>query len=99
LREVIAVIDRGELQIALVVDAQRRLLGTVTDGDVRRGLLRGLNLEALAREVMTADAITAAEDLSLNEDSWLLHKRLARRIPIVDAGGVVVGLALPKTSW
>lgn len=99
LREVIAVIDRGELQIALVVDEQRRLLGTITDGDVRRGLLRGLNLGALAREVMTADAITAAEDLSLNEDSWLLHKRLARRIPIVDAHGVVVGLALPQDEF
>ena len=44
LREVIAVIDRAELQIALVVSSDRRLLGTVTDGDVRRGLLRGLGL-------------------------------------------------------
>ncbi len=96
LREVITVIDRAELQIALVVDENRRLLGTITDGDVRRSLLRGRDLSALAHEVMTADAITAAPDLSLNEDSWLLHKRLARRIPIIDGNSIVVGLALPQ---
>ena len=96
LREVIAVIDRGELQITLVVDEKRRLLGTITDGDVRRGLLRGLGLDALAGRVMTTDAITVTEDLTFNEDSWLLHKRLARRIPMVGADGVVVGLALPE---
>ncbi len=96
LHEVITLIERTGLQIALVVDENRRFLGTITDGDVRRCLLRGGDLNSQARDVMTADAITAKPDLSLNEDSWLLHKRLARRIPIVDAEGVVVGLALPK---
>lgn len=98
LREVIEVIERGELQIALVVDDYRRLLGTITDGDVRRALLRGRDLSALAREVMTTDAITATPELSLNEDSWLLHKRLARRIPIVGSEGTVVGLAVPQNE-
>ncbi len=96
LREVIAVIDRAELQIALVVAPNRQLLGTVTDGDVRRGLLRGLGLDARAREVMTRDPITVAPDLSFHDDGWLLHKRLARRIPVVGADRTVVGLALPE---
>lgn len=96
LRDVIAVIDRGELQIALVVDENMRLLGTITDGDVRRSLLRGRDLTALAREIMTADAMTVNPDLTLNEDSWLLHKRLVRRIPMIDASNVLVGLALPQ---
>lgn len=98
LREVIAVIERGELQIALVIDEARRLLGTITDGDVRRALLRGRDLSALAGEVMTADAITATPELALKEDSWLLHKRLARRVPIIDTDGTVVGLALPQNE-
>ena len=44
IREVIKVIDQGAAQIALVVDTKQRLLGTVTDGDIRRGLLKGETL-------------------------------------------------------
>ena len=98
LREVIAVIDRAELQIALIVTPDRQLLGTVTDGDVRRGLLRGLSLDAGVREVMTRDPITVAPDLSFHDDGWLLHKRLARRIPIVGPDRKVIGLALPENE-
>lgn len=96
LREVIAVIERTGLQIALVVEPDRRLVGTITDGDVRRGLLRGLGLDAPASAVLTRDPITVTPDLAFHDDGWLLHKRLARRIPIVDASGRVVGLALPE---
>ena len=96
LREVIAVIERAGLQIALVTEGDRQLVGTITDGDVRRGLLRGLGLDAPASEILTRDPITAAPDLSLHDDGWLFQKRLARRIPIVDAGGRVLGLALPE---
>ena len=40
LREVLCTIDTAELQIALVVDDNTRLLGLITDGDVRRALLK-----------------------------------------------------------
>ena len=50
--EAIRIIDKGAAQIALVVDADLRLLGTLTDGDIRRGLLRGENLESLVEMVM-----------------------------------------------
>ena len=52
LRRVITVIDQGAAQIALVVDADQRLLGTVTDGDIRRGLLQGETLESPVERVM-----------------------------------------------
>ena len=52
LRETIKVIDKGAAQIALVVDTKQRLLGTVTDGDIRRGLLKGETLESSVKQVM-----------------------------------------------
>ena len=52
LRETIKVIDQGAVQIALVVDTKQRLLGTVTDGDIRRGLLKGETLESSVNQVM-----------------------------------------------
>ncbi|MCC7399054.1 MAG: CBS domain-containing protein, partial [Planctomycetes bacterium] len=42
LHEALAVIDRTGSQMALVVDAERRLLGTLSDGDIRRALLKGV---------------------------------------------------------
>ena len=42
IKDVIETIERAVAKVALVVDGNGRLLGTVTDGDVRRGLLRGL---------------------------------------------------------
>ena len=41
LHRCIEVIEEGVLQIALVVDKEGLLKGTVTDGDIRRGILRG----------------------------------------------------------
>ena len=52
----ITAIDAGRAQIALVVDHQRRLVGTLTDGDIRRGLLRDLTLEdSVAKEALTEE--------------------------------------------
>lgn len=45
IREAVARIDESSTGIALVVDSDRRLLGTITDGDVRRALLAGVGLE------------------------------------------------------
>ena len=95
LHEVIRVIDAAALQIALVVDEQRRLLGTITDGDVRRALLRGATLEAWAEEVMNRTPTVAAPDLSDGAAERLMRRKSIRRIPVVDASKRVVGLLLP----
>jgi signal-transduction protein with cAMP-binding, CBS, and nucleotidyltransferase domain len=42
IKQALSIIDSGAMQIALVVDKDNKLLGTVTDGDIRRGLLRHL---------------------------------------------------------
>ncbi len=88
----VRVLDKGALRIALVVDGDRRLLGTITDGDVRRGLLRRLSLDGAVSQIMCETPTVAepgtprADCLSLMERSQLLH------LPIVDDAGVLVGL-------
>jgi NDP-sugar pyrophosphorylase family protein len=52
LHEAISALDRGALQIAIVVDDERRILGSLTDGDVRRALLRQVPLDTPVGEVM-----------------------------------------------
>ena len=63
IHEAIEAIDKSALQIALIVDHAQRLIGTVTDGDVRRGLLRGISLAAAVTEIMNAQPRLAVRRL------------------------------------
>lgn len=45
IKEALQIINQGAIQIALVVDDKDRLLGTLTDGDIRRGLLKNYTLD------------------------------------------------------
>jgi dTDP-glucose pyrophosphorylase len=92
LREALQVIDRTGGQIALVVDASRRLLGTLSDGDIRRGLLKGTSLAEPVTAAMHLNPIVAR----LSEDRAgilaLMRRRSLRQMPVVDDTGHVVGL-------
>ena len=92
LLETITAISAGTKQIALVTDSAGKLLGTVTDGDVRRGLLRGLTLEANVTEIMNPNPTTASENDDPREVLERGMQRLIHQIPVVDANGVVIGL-------
>ena len=92
LLDTITAISAGAKQIALVVDADKKLLGTVTDGDVRRGLLRGLTLEAQVTDVMNPNPTTASEDDDPREVLERAIPRSIHQVPVLDASGSVVGL-------
>lgn len=92
LRRTIECIDASSLQIGLVVDAGGRLLGTVTDGDVRRAILRGTKLEAPVSGVMNPRPTVGQQGESLARRRALLRARDLRQLPIVDAAGRLVGL-------
>jgi len=93
-REAMETIDRGARQIAVVVDADGRLLATVTDGDIRRGLLRGVGLDAPVTDVMHTE-FTSVSDAEGHEVALNLMKaRGLHQMPIVDDAGRLVNLAL-----
>lgn len=92
LRRAIEVIDQGAKQIALVLDDDGRLIGTVTDGDIRRGILRHLSLEAPVSEVMNAKPRSLATGYSRAEALQLLGSAQVLQVPIVDDAGKLVGL-------
>jgi dTDP-glucose pyrophosphorylase len=87
-----AVLDQSALQIVLVVDPTEKLVGTVTDGDIRRGLLRDLSQNASVEEVMNRTPLTAPQGLSRQELIETLRRHDLRHVPIVDRAGRVVGL-------
>lgn len=90
------IIDHGAAQIALVVDDQQRLLGTLTDGDIRRGLLHGETLEAPAERLMNRNfrSVRCFEDKGLVLE--MMQRDVLRQIPVLDEQGRVVELMLLK---
>jgi dTDP-glucose pyrophosphorylase/predicted transcriptional regulator len=94
LRHAIEAIDVARVQIALVTDETGRLLGTVTDGDIRRGMLRGVSLNDPASEVMNDKPVTSAADASRAQILELMSSRFIKQVPLVDSENHVVGLVL-----
>ncbi|HXH43687.1 MAG TPA: nucleotidyltransferase family protein [Bradyrhizobium sp.] len=89
--EAIAAIESGSIQIALVVN-DGRLNGIVTDGDIRRGLLRGIPLSGRAIDVMNASPVSASVALPRDERLRLMRQKSIKQLPLIDASGKVVGV-------
>ncbi len=94
IRTALEAIDRGAVDIALAVDGEGKLVGTVTDGDIRRAILSGSALtdpisSCMSRKFTAVDIrATRAEVLDM------MRARVFDQIPIVDAAGRVIGLHL-----
>lgn len=92
IREALKVINNGAMQIGIVVDENNRLIGTLTDGDIRRGLLNNLELDDAIESIIFKTPTVA----NLNETKEkILQKALSKKlhqIPIVDDEHRVIGI-------
>ena len=92
IKEALEIIDKGSMQIALVVDENDMLLGTLTDGDIRRGLLKGFDLtSAIEQIIFKTPTIAKISDTKEDILKIALSKKL-HQIPIVDDFGKIVGI-------
>jgi len=102
IREVMACINRNAKGIALVVDEERHLVGTVTDGDVRRAILAGIiDLDLPVQKLLERRSptpypqpITALIGTSDAENLCLMNEHAIRQVPLLDEHGRVVDMAL-----
>jgi dTDP-glucose pyrophosphorylase/CBS domain-containing protein len=92
LEDAVAKLDREGLRIVLVVDENRKLLGTLTDGDVRRALLKHLPLSIEVAEAMFSQPQTAQLDWGRERILALMDKYQLLQVPLIDGEGRVVGL-------
>ncbi|MCG3701773.1 nucleotidyltransferase family protein [Aliarcobacter butzleri] len=92
IKEALQIIDNGALQIALVVDENDILIGTLTDGDIRRGLLKGLDLNSSIESIIfKMPTIVKISDTKEEILKMALSKKL-HQIPIVDEKGRILGI-------
>jgi dTDP-glucose pyrophosphorylase len=91
-REAMQIIDTTAMQIALVNDEHSQLIGVITDGDIRRGILNGIRLDQPVHLVMNRQFTSVPFGTSHAEILNLMKLKGLRQIPEVDDHGRVVGL-------
>lgn len=95
-KEAIQRLTETAQKILFVTDSQERLLGTLTDGDIRRAIIEGLILTVSVETVMKKKFIfLASETLNLaHEAKRLMQQHAIEQIPIVNLNGVIVDALL-----
>lgn len=108
IREAMRLIDESTMQIALVVDDEKdTLIGVVSDGDIRRGILKGIPLDEPVQTIMNRNFISMGPGASHTEILNLMKLNEVRQIPVVDDHGRVVDLKIlvdlikpaPRENW
>jgi dTDP-glucose pyrophosphorylase len=94
IKDAISVLNVSGLRIVLAVDENEKLLGTISDGDIRRGLLKGLQLENSLAAIWNHEAIVVPENMSTEMVKELMLVNKIQQIPIVDENQRLIGLHL-----
>lgn len=96
IKESIQRLNETAQKILFVTDAQERLLGTLTDGDIRRAIIDGSLLTTPVDAVMKRKFIFLTADTPRipQEAKRLMQQHMIEQIPVVDAAGVIVDVML-----
>lgn len=92
IKQAITKLNETGLQIVLVLDPSDILLGTLTDGDIRRGLLKGLTLDDAIEGAMRTTSFVVPPEMGRDMVLQLMKANRLRQLPVVDAGRKVMGL-------
>lgn len=94
IQQVIHNLDQVKIKIVIVANDAGKLEGTVSDGDIRRGLLRGLDLSSPITSIIHRNALVVPPDMGREMVMQLMVANKIQQIPVVDAHHHVVGLHL-----
>lgn len=103
LKQVISTIEQGGLKIALLLNSEEKLIDTISDGDIRRALLKGYTLDSLITKIIKKNCLTASSNYSKKEIAIMMKENGISHIPIVTENNKLIGLEisedlLPRSS-
>ncbi|MDF1874441.1 nucleotidyltransferase family protein [Sulfurimonas sp. SAG-AH-194-I05] len=91
-KEALEILDSSGIQIALVIDDEDNFLGTITDGDIRRGFLKNISLsDSIETIIFTTPTVCQLGDTKDEILAIALEKKIYQ-IPVVDSNGKLVGI-------
>lgn len=91
-KDVVENLTLSGLRLCMVVDQDAKLLGIVSDGDIRRGLLAGKGLDDPVVEIMNRSFASSPDALGLADLASQARAKEISHIPLLDAEGRVTGL-------
>ena len=94
IKEALLIIDNGAVKFAIVVDDEDKLLGTITDGDVRRAILNGKSLEESVESVYFRTPTVVHVDSTKEEIINICTTKKIYQIPVVDDENRVVSIKM-----
>lgn len=94
IEETLKIIDKAAKQIALVIDKNKKLLGTVTDGDIRRGIINNIDLTSPINNIMNKKFFSLDYNTTREELLAAFKKKTIHQIPLLDDDGCVKDLVL-----
>jgi len=93
-KEALKIIDSGAIKIALVVDSDDKLLGTITDGDIRRAILDGKDLEDSIENIYFKNPTTVSINDSKEDIINICTTKKIYQVPVLDDEGKVIKVVL-----
>lgn len=96
--EAVKALDLAGTGALLLAGPERRLRGLLTDGDVRRALLRGVSFEEACSTIATARPTVVQEGVSFADALQLMNRHDVNHLPLVDAEGLLAGLLLRRDA-
>jgi len=94
IREALEMIDAFANGVVLVLDSDQKLLGMLTDGDIRRALLGGASIHDPVTPWISKDYVSVGRDVGRAEVLDIMQARLIDQVPVVSETGEVEGLHL-----
>ena len=94
MQQAICNLNESALQIALVVSQDGVLIGTLTDGDIRRGLLHGLDMSMPIDEIIQRDPLVVSPKMGKDSVLQLMQMNKIYQLPIIDDNKRILGLHL-----
>ena len=92
--EVLQIIDKSSKQLAIVVDDNKKLLGTISDGDIRRALLQNISLNDVLKKIYFKTPTVANVNDSKEDIINICRIKKIHQIPVVDNNGNLIGLEI-----
>jgi dTDP-glucose pyrophosphorylase len=94
IRQAIHNLNQVAVKIVLVGNEAGELEGTISDGDIRRGLLKGLDLDSPIASIIHRNALVVPPEMGRDMVMQLMVANKIQQIPVVDEHRRVVGLHL-----
>lgn len=94
IQQAIYSLETSSVKIVLVVSEGNRLVGTLSDGDIRRAFLKGMKLDSVIDKVIHRNPLAVPPEISRELVLQLMQLNKIQQLPIVDKEGLVVGLHL-----